>query len=659
MSTENRVSSMESAKETTSNASEESPVAVPDPDPVQIFNKDVSSWDLNDQVLHIIEQNRCNFFMNGRLDKKVEDNTEILQTQGETIQVLKLNQQCISQQVMEIKNQFASTHTYIDNKIDEILKDTQESLREDRNVLLWQLDKKELSSFKKDSANEAEMIHKYAFSIVKEKLSYIEPIDLRAAIVPPRPGDKSEHFRMIIKFVSPGDANKFRVRLIADGTITARKGMSLMTRGLCTKYKELARRKNEAEPSDSNFEYRTKYQFSIVKHTKGNPDEIHGIAHSLNPSDPYSKLKLRPGMDLIPYPDENIPMETAGANVTNGTPAQVAQNVSIPLEQSGQDMGSVETTFLPPGEDPSNAIRESVATPVGRKRGRDEEEGNHEEISANSNKRYRDNSREVLPKDKPWFRPRGGFRSNFRGGMNEFGNSYRNGNSYRRNNGYSHVNRRGPFQNNGHFRGRQNGYQNSYQNGYQNGYHQGGYQQSRRGQGFDSGYDYDYDQDHFSANHIPIGQNRGNGRGRGRPKGPSKRGRGAQSNNVDANSNSNSGSSSSNVPSNTSTTSSSSKSSESILSQDQRDLAESVPVTFDSFDGKYISKFLQSHKKPQLAMKITQQQEELLKKAQELEKMERQNQELQNKLKLLETGPSGSSTSSSSVVASSVAANQA
>ena len=622
-------------------------------DPALIFNKDVATMSINEQIVHIIQQNKCNFIMNNKLDDKVEKNLESIRAQEETIQVLKMNQQCIAQHVMEIKNQFVNTHTYIDNKVDEILKDTQESLREDRNVLLWQLEKKELNAFKKDSSSDAETVEKFAFKIVKEKLPYIEPIDIRAVTVPARPGDKPEHFRMIIKFVSPGDANKFRVRLNADGTITLRKGMSLMTRNLCTKYKDLARMKNEAEPEGSNFEYRTKYQFSIVRHTKGNPDDIHGIAHSLNPSDPYSKIKLRKGMDLVPFPgSEEVPMEASESEV-----AIVAE---VPGNQDAQDLGAVETPFHPPGE--SNAIGDSLATPVGRKRGRsvDDDEEFRNDSATKNQKKHRDNSREIIPRGgrhgpPPRFQgpppPSGGFRSNFRGGNDDYDfdnhHSYRNGNSYRRNNGHFRDQRR---RDNHNFNG---GFFRDSRNNYRGGF-PGGHHQNWRRPGFDSGYDYDQG---YSSNYYPIGQRRGNGKTRGRPRGSSKRGRGANSN-IDSNSNANSNANLGSAPqSSASNTSSSSKSSDTILSQDQINLADSVPVNFDSFDGKYISRFLQSHKKPHLAMKITQQKEELLKKGQALQDMERRNLDLQRRLQELEagTGSSGSSSSSSNGASSSVA----
>ena len=128
----NLVVSEDASRQEASNSTEESgksPVVL---DPEKIFSKDIESMDLNEKMIHIIQQNTCNFLMNKKTDSKTTDNAGAILAQEETIQVIKMNQQCIAQQVLEIKNQFVDTHTYIDNKIDEILKDTQESLREDK-----------------------------------------------------------------------------------------------------------------------------------------------------------------------------------------------------------------------------------------------------------------------------------------------------------------------------------------------------------------------------------------------------------------------------------------------------------------------------------------------------------------------------------------------
>ena len=640
----NLVVSEDASRQDASNSTDESGKAPVVLDPEKIFSKDIGSMDLNEKMIHIIQQNTCNFLMNKKTDSKTTDNASAILAQEETIQVLKMNQQCIAQQVLEVKNQFVDTHTYINNKIDEVLKDTQESLREDRNVLLWQLEKKALNEFKKDSQSEVETLQKYAFKIVKEKLNYIEPIDIRAASVPSRPGDKPEHFRMIIKFVSPGDANKFRVRLNAEGTITLRKGMSLMTRDLCSKYKDLARRKNEAEPEGSNFEYRTKFQFSIVKHTKGDPDDIHGILHSLNPSEPYSKLKLRKGMDLIPYPNEEDQMEVP------------EDNRSVTEVPNGQDLGNVDTAFVPPGTTPAD-LGEFLATPVGRKRDRDNEADEEAQVDSamKDPKKFRDNNGDSRPRGRQPYReiprhggqPRGNFghghgnggqpRGDFnrgrghgglrggpRGAGSNFGDpfSYRNGSGYRKNNGFFQQRRDGGHFRNGYFRRRNQRYDSSYDNR------------------FEYGYDgYDPYSDYGSSNHIPIGQR--SGKPRGRPRGSSNRGRGGSR--IDPNSNEG------NAESNTS---SSSKSSDTVLSQDQQQFAQQVPDSFNSFDSKYIAKMLSAHQKPKLAMKITQQREELDKKGLELQAMEKRNQDLLKRLEELEatggTGLGSRSTGSSS-----------
>ena len=490
-------------------------------DPKLLFSKDIMSMSFNEQMVHIIQQNNWNFHMNSKLDAKVEDNLEAIAEQKEQIEVLRLNQQCMAQQLLECKNQFTRTHTFIENKADEILKDTQEALREDRNVFLWELDREVLDSYT-EAKDEADSVNLFAFDMVSSKLKNIEPIDIRAVKLPEREGDKDEHFRMKIIFACAGDANKFRLRMNNDGMITLRRGMSMMTRTLCSKYKELAKKKNEMEPSDSNFEYRTKYQFSIVRHTKGNPDEIHGIAHSLNPSEPYSEIKLRPGMDLVPFPNKK----------GEGPPKPPLPS---PVEPSGdvfddvmdaQDMGDIDTPFHPPNG-AGMELRESLSTPSApaRKRGRDEDPSQDDQAMVDP-KKHRDNNRAFQPRGQPpnfrghyqrgnpngggFFRKSGfhgqnGGRGIHRGGVNDgmyTSQSYRRGDSYRRNNGYQHH----------HDRNR-------------NGRGYGG-QQWRPGSGKFKGYlryhDYDYGQD-FSSNYVPIGDIR-RGNGPGRPRGSRARG---------------------------------------------------------------------------------------------------------------------------------------
>ena len=639
-------------------------------DPKLLFSKDIMSMSFKEQMVHIIQQNNWNFHMNSKLDSKVEENLESIVEQKEQIEVLRLNQQCIAQQLMECQNQFSRTHTFIENKADEILKDTQEALREDRNVFLWELEREALDSYS-EAKDEADAVNLFAFDMVSSKLKNIEPIDIRAVKLPEREGDKAEHFRMKIIFACAGDANKFRLRLNSEGMITLRRGMSMMTRTLCSKYKELAKKKNEMEPPESNFEYRTKFQFSIVKHSKGNPDDIHGISHSLNPSEPYSEIKLRPGVNLVPFPKKK------GENTINeSTPASNSNEQSEVIfddMMDAQDIGDVNTPFAPPNGLES---RESLSTPsaISKKRGRDDPEQDGSGLG--DLKRHRDDNRGFQPRGKPptTFRghpprgnPHGGFykRQNFndqrglhRGGVNDgmfTFQSYRRGNSYKKNNGY--FDRR---------RGQNGGFQKRFGSNW----HRGQPRQNYR--------DYDYDQD-FSSNYTPIGGvQRGNGPGR--PRGSRARGSPATGSRLESRSNVNSNSNV-NVGQNMSENSESSANSDvlnrnaglgtgsnpssglsdssssntSSLSQKQQDWAKQVPVSFASFDGKHISKVLATHQKPKLAMKITQQQEELNQKQQQLEAANKEKLELLRRLHELEkTGsdsrsdtPSGSSSAAS------------
>ena len=282
--------------------------------------------------------------------------------QSEVIAALKVNNHIIWQQSTELAAQVHRTHTYVENKTDEILKDTQETLREARNVVLWQLRLADLEEFAEND-DENETIFNYALAMVKKRLPYIEPIDIKAKKVPSRDGDSPEEFRMMISFLSAGDANKFKARLNNEGYITCRNGMSKMVRSLCSKYKVLAERLNKNE-QDPNLEYRTKYQFSIACHTKGNPDDIKSINSAINPSSKYKDPIIRE-VGLHPYPSEiasgdgsseemvdvseaseaNEINETSGASEShkrkrseNDAPISDSQRIKRLRELAGQDV---------------------------------------------------------------------------------------------------------------------------------------------------------------------------------------------------------------------------------------------------------------------------------------------------------------------------------
>ena len=255
-------------------------------------------------------------------EKRQSATEKALKHQSEVIAALKVNSHIIWQQSTELAAQVHRTHTFVENKTDEILKDTQETLREARNVVLWQLKLADLEEFAEND-DENETIFNYALAMVKKRLPYIEPIDIKAKKTPSRDGDSPEDFRMMISFLSAGDANKFKARLNNEGYITCRNGMSKMVRSLCSKYKVLAERLN-ANEQDPNIEYRTKYQFSIACHTKGNPDDIKSVNSSINPSSKYKEPNIRE-VALHPYPRENVEEEVHGDEMRDVSEAEASE----------------------------------------------------------------------------------------------------------------------------------------------------------------------------------------------------------------------------------------------------------------------------------------------------------------------------------------------
>ena len=273
--------------------------------PVPVRPEDLNRDEKIDYLIRLVESNTE---VNQSLKATVATNEKNIRSieraatlSNEVIDVLKINNQIIWQQSEELAQQILRTHRFVENKADEILKDTQETLREERNLVIWDLKLEVLEEFREnDQEEEGSLIQKLAFTWVNKHLSWVEPIDVKAKKLPNHDGDDPATFRMMITFSGSDDANKFKIRLNNEGHLTVRKGMSKLTRRLCTKYKVLADTLNKNE-TDPNVEYRTKYQFSLLCHAKGKPDEIISLDSALNPSEPYRLPKLRE-VELLKYP---------------------------------------------------------------------------------------------------------------------------------------------------------------------------------------------------------------------------------------------------------------------------------------------------------------------------------------------------------------------
>ena len=257
-----------------------------------------------DQLLDFMKEIKAEKAKNSEaikeLKTKTTGNDKALANLKLVTETLKINSQITWQQTSELANQVFNTHTFVENKTDEITKDVQETLREQRNLVLWELKLDKLEEFREGDEPDAEVVSKFAFEMVNSRLKYIEAMDLKSKRIQDRDGDNPGDFRMMISFTCAGDANKMKIRLNNEGFITCRLGMSKMTRKLCTKYKVLADTMNK-ENNDPGIEYRTKYQFSIAGCEPGNPDNILSLDSSMNPSEPYRKPKLRVA-ELVEYP---------------------------------------------------------------------------------------------------------------------------------------------------------------------------------------------------------------------------------------------------------------------------------------------------------------------------------------------------------------------
>ena len=279
--------------------------------------------------------------------------------------VLKANQRIVFQDLVELKRQVDRTHKFVKNKHDEQIRDTLEAFREDKNIVVWKLKKTELIPFRKDSKDDRDVYKKYAFAKVKGFLPWVEEIDIRGSLMNPQPEDHTSEFRILIKFSCPGDAEKFRIRMIATGHVFIRKGMSKLTRDLCGETKQLAKYLSEKEDPATGLEYSTKYQFSIIQHAKGNKEDVKQIFSNLNSSKDWEKPKIR-NSELIPF---KVIEEEEGEEDTE------SETRSVNMEHSGQDYGKVDEaraaigdSGLVDGFDDSNRSSETSGETSGKRK---------------------------------------------------------------------------------------------------------------------------------------------------------------------------------------------------------------------------------------------------------------------------------------------------
>ena len=514
------------------------------------FSIDVNGLDkdqmalLNQQKLDSLNTNiRDLVDIHKRTEKKIAQNKSDLG-------VIKANQRIIFQDVNELKRQVDRTHKFVKNKHDEQIRDTLEAFREDRNIVVWGLKRTELIPYRRSSEDEKEVYRQYAFDKVKGFLPWVEEIDIRGSVMNNQPEDNPGDFRILIKFTCSGDAEKFRVRMVATGHIFIRKGMSKLTRTLCGETKQLAKYLSEKEDPSTGLEYSTKYQFSIIQHTKGNKDDVKKIMSSINRSKDWETPKIRNTI-LLPFKD----VESAEGDEDADSEAR-----SETMEHSGQDYGRVgedeSTEVSERSEDPNDTNRSSEASGEQTGKRKRSEASGGSPGGAQNNKRSRnldlDKSIEEVAqdffeenRDRSMFHQkrfnwknkqfsgnynRGGFQPNYkRGGhyrdnrydSNRFGGNGGGGNNGYRGSYYKHFNggrgfRNGGYQNYNH-RGGFNRYQGGGHGYNQDGYGQnGGYYQGRNHGGYDDqGFYDDYEPSRGRGHEEPKQQP---GKKRGRPK---------------------------------------------------------------------------------------------------------------------------------------------
>ena len=298
------------------------------------FSQDTDGMQDGDKLTLILKQGKAcwNELKEAKISTLV--NSRDVSKLNKDIDVLKNNQRIITQEIANTKQQVIRSHKFMNNKFDELIKDTHEALREMCNIVLWALPLVKLQEYLdpnvvNETERERKAISEFAFDMVKEKLKYIEEIDLRASKLPNKPTDEAGTFRMIIKFAGQDDANKFRLRMVASGMTTLRQGLSKLTRDLCTRTIKLAEQMNKQEPEESEVFYKARYKFSIATHTKSDPEVVHTVESDINPSAKYAGCNLKKGVithAFEKHQDENgQPLEPNEPQTDSGADMEVTE----------------------------------------------------------------------------------------------------------------------------------------------------------------------------------------------------------------------------------------------------------------------------------------------------------------------------------------------
>ena len=212
--------------------------------------------------------------MRGRIEVAQKETRRDLQLVQNDVDTLKVNQVMSVNAIADLGKEIDRLHELVKRKQKELVRDVENMFKEKHNIVLWDRQEKTLKHFGKSPEN----VQKYALSIIKTHLPDILICDFKAKKLPNKDNKEDpDKFRLMIRFNSIGDAEKFRGRIIAAGDVKCRQGMSPLMRQQAAEVYEKAERMNKLAPKDSPFLYRAVFQTKIGVFKRDDPTHLTDI----------------------------------------------------------------------------------------------------------------------------------------------------------------------------------------------------------------------------------------------------------------------------------------------------------------------------------------------------------------------------------------------
>ena len=212
--------------------------------------------------------------MGGRFEVAQKETKRDLQLVKNDVDTLKVNQVMSVNAISDLSKEIDRLHELVKRKQKELVRDVENMFKEKHNIVLWDRQEKTLKHFGKSPEN----VQKYALSIIKTHLPDILICDFKAKKLPNKDNKEDpDKFRLMIRFNSIGDAEKFRGRIIAAGDVKCRQGMSPLMRQQAAEVYEKAERMNKLAPKDSPFLYRAVFQTKIGVFKRDDPTHLTDI----------------------------------------------------------------------------------------------------------------------------------------------------------------------------------------------------------------------------------------------------------------------------------------------------------------------------------------------------------------------------------------------